>query len=90
MAQAVYSTFCTAFPTSYKQFGDEFKEDLSQLITEWIAGLCSGSLIMCLLGLNWFCVIHQRVSFNLRNKACAKNVGQVELQIPGTQGYAKG
>ncbi|KAK2557248.1 Protein FAM227A [Acropora cervicornis] len=38
MAQAVYSTFCTAFPTSYKQFGDEFKEDLSQLITEWIAG----------------------------------------------------
>lgn len=38
MAQAVYSTFCSAFPTSYKQFGDEFKEDLSQLITEWIAG----------------------------------------------------
>lgn len=38
MAQAVYCTFCTAFPTSYKQFGDEFKEDLIQLITEWIAG----------------------------------------------------
>ena len=38
MAQAVYCTFCTAFPTSYKQFGDEFKEDLVQLINEWIAG----------------------------------------------------
>ncbi|KAL9956226.1 hypothetical protein ACROYT_G037674 [Oculina patagonica] len=38
MAQAVYCTFCTAFPTSYKQFGDEFKEDLVQLIHEWIAG----------------------------------------------------
>ena len=40
MAQAVYCTFCTAFPTSYKQFGDEFKEDLIQLINEWIAGWC--------------------------------------------------
>jgi len=38
MAQAVYCTFCTAFPTSYKQFGDEFKEDLVQLIHEWING----------------------------------------------------
>lgn len=38
MAQAVYCTFCTAFPTSYKQFGDEFKEDLIQLINEWITG----------------------------------------------------
>lgn len=38
MAQAVYCTFCTAFPTSYKQFGDEFKENLVQLIHEWIAG----------------------------------------------------
>lgn len=38
MAQAVYCTFCTAFPTSYKQFGDEFKESLVQLIHEWIAG----------------------------------------------------
>lgn len=38
MAQAVYCTFCTAFPTSYKQFGDEFKEELVQLIHEWIAG----------------------------------------------------
>ena len=38
MAQAVYCTFCTAFPTSYKQFGDEFKENLIQIIHEWIAG----------------------------------------------------
>ena len=38
MAQAVYCTFCTAFPTSYKQFGDEFRENLIQIIHEWIAG----------------------------------------------------
>ena len=38
MAQAVYCTFCSAFPTSYKQFGDEFKENLIQIIHEWIAG----------------------------------------------------
>lgn len=38
IAQAVYCTFCTAFPTSYKQFGDEFKESLIQIIHEWIAG----------------------------------------------------
>ncbi|XP_048575767.1 protein FAM227A isoform X2 [Nematostella vectensis] len=37
--QAVYCTFCTAFPTSYKQFDAKFKEGLVQLVYMWMVGV---------------------------------------------------
>ncbi|XP_046569644.1 protein FAM227B-like [Haliotis rubra] len=39
MCQAVYSAFCHAFPDSYRQFGEVFKDDLVALIMEWMTGL---------------------------------------------------
>lgn len=38
MAQAVYVSFSETFPDSYKQFGDDFKEYLLQVIFEWMTG----------------------------------------------------
>eukprot|EP00795_Rhopilema_esculentum_P009349 gene9349-17052_t len=38
LAQSVYATFCQAFPTSYRQFDDKFKDDLIFLVQQWITG----------------------------------------------------
>ena len=38
LSQAVYAAFCTTFPDSYSQFNSEFKEDLVNLVFDWIAG----------------------------------------------------
>ncbi|XP_050390988.2 protein FAM227A [Patella vulgata] len=39
MAQAVYVSFCHAFPDSYRQFGVDFKDELLMLISQWMAGV---------------------------------------------------
>ena len=38
VCQAVYTVFCRAFPTSYRQFDDRFKQDLADITYLWIAG----------------------------------------------------
>jgi len=38
LAQSVYATFCQAFPTSYRQFNDAFKDELIFLTSQWITG----------------------------------------------------
>ncbi|XP_028413192.1 protein FAM227A-like [Dendronephthya gigantea] len=38
VSQAVYTVFCRAFPTSYRQFDDRFKQDLADVIFLWIVG----------------------------------------------------
>jgi len=38
MSQAVYSTFCHAFPTSYRQFNADFRDEVLFLINLWMMG----------------------------------------------------
>ncbi|XP_064610926.1 protein FAM227B-like isoform X2 [Liolophura sinensis] len=38
MSQGVYAAYCEAFPDSYRQFGETFKEDVVCLVTEWMTG----------------------------------------------------
>ncbi|XP_054762575.2 protein FAM227B-like isoform X3 [Lytechinus pictus] len=38
LAQAVYASYCAAFPNSWRQFDDSFKEDLCGLTSEWVVG----------------------------------------------------
>ncbi|XP_071496344.1 protein FAM227A-like [Diadema antillarum] len=38
LAQAVYAAFCAAFPNSWRQFDDSFKEGLCSLTSEWVVG----------------------------------------------------
>ena len=38
MAQAVYAATCHAFPDSYRQFGETFKNDLVSIVMEWMTG----------------------------------------------------
>ena len=38
LAQGVYAAFCEAFPDSYRQFDERFKEDLVYLVYEWVVG----------------------------------------------------
>ncbi|XP_060582981.1 LOW QUALITY PROTEIN: protein FAM227A-like [Ruditapes philippinarum] len=39
ISQAVYAAYCHCFPDSYRQFGEDFKEDLASLVYGWIAGI---------------------------------------------------
>ncbi|XP_060082363.1 protein FAM227B-like [Ylistrum balloti] len=39
LSQAIYAAYCHSFPDSYKQFGEQFKEDLVALVYQWIAGI---------------------------------------------------
>ncbi|XP_053221336.1 protein FAM227B isoform X2 [Podarcis raffonei] len=38
LSQAIYVTFCEAFPESRLRFTDEFKEELMDLVFQWIRG----------------------------------------------------
>ncbi|XP_026532921.1 protein FAM227B [Notechis scutatus] len=38
LSQAIYITFCEAFPQSYHRFNDQFKDELMDLIFLWIRG----------------------------------------------------
>ena len=38
MAQSIYVAFAETFPDSYKQFSDDFKEFLLQVVFEWMTG----------------------------------------------------
>eukprot|EP00794_Sanderia_malayensis_P009002 gene9002-9964_t len=38
LSQAVYTTFCQAFPTSYRQFHDAFKDEVIFLVHLWMVG----------------------------------------------------
>ncbi|XP_053129023.1 protein FAM227B isoform X3 [Hemicordylus capensis] len=38
LSQAIYVTFCEAFPESSNSFEDEFKDELTDLIFQWIRG----------------------------------------------------
>lgn len=38
VAQAIYAAYCHSFPDSYRQFNEQFKEDLVSLVYSWIAG----------------------------------------------------
>jgi hypothetical protein len=41
VAQSLYASYCHSFPDSYRQFNEQFKEDLVILVYSWIAGgLC--------------------------------------------------
>ncbi|XP_070579339.1 protein FAM227A-like [Ptychodera flava] len=39
LAQCIYSSFCEAFPSSWRQFDDDFKSDICDLTSLWIAGV---------------------------------------------------
>ncbi|XP_076458309.1 protein FAM227A-like [Babylonia areolata] len=39
MSQAVYASFCYCFPDSYRQFGENFKNELVYLVYGWMAGI---------------------------------------------------
>ncbi|GCB75583.1 hypothetical protein scyTo_0017363, partial [Scyliorhinus torazame] len=39
LAQAVFAIFCKAYPDSHYQFGDDFKNELTELFSLWITGL---------------------------------------------------
>ncbi|KAK3089795.1 hypothetical protein FSP39_006602 [Pinctada imbricata] len=39
ISQALYAGYCHSFPDSYKQFGEQFKEELVILVYGWIAGI---------------------------------------------------
>ncbi|XP_068551562.1 protein FAM227B [Anas acuta] len=39
LSQVIYVTFCEAFPESIKNFDDDFKDGLVDLIFQWISGL---------------------------------------------------
>ncbi|KAL8584977.1 hypothetical protein ACOMHN_043613 [Nucella lapillus] len=39
IAQAVYASFCHCFPDSYRQFRENFKNELVYLVYGWIAGI---------------------------------------------------
>ena len=41
LAQSVYAAFCEAFPDSYRQFNEEFKNDIMALVFEWVTGQSS-------------------------------------------------
>ncbi|XP_042330732.1 protein FAM227B isoform X2 [Sceloporus undulatus] len=38
LSQTIYVSFCEAFPESYRHFNDEFKEELMDLVFQWIRG----------------------------------------------------
>ena len=38
LAQGVYAAYCAAFPNSWRQFDEDFKEDLCRLTSEWVVG----------------------------------------------------
>ncbi|XP_056018635.1 protein FAM227B-like isoform X2 [Ostrea edulis] len=39
VAQTLYASYCHSFPDSYRQFNEQFKEDLVILVYSWIAGI---------------------------------------------------
>ncbi|KAL5019008.1 hypothetical protein ScPMuIL_004730 [Solemya velum] len=39
ISQAIYAAFCFSFPDSYRQFGEPFKEYLSELVFSWMGGI---------------------------------------------------
>jgi hypothetical protein len=39
ICQAVYHTFFIAYPTSYQQFGEDFKQGLCNFVYLWLTGL---------------------------------------------------
>uniref|UniRef100_K1R5N0 Uncharacterized protein n=1 Tax=Magallana gigas TaxID=29159 RepID=K1R5N0_MAGGI len=39
VAQSIYAAYCHSFPDSYRQFNEQFKEDLVILVYNWIAGI---------------------------------------------------
>ncbi|EDV28242.1 uncharacterized protein TRIADDRAFT_53657 [Trichoplax adhaerens] len=38
VCQTIYSTFCEAFPTSWRQYNENFKTELTNLVTLWMTG----------------------------------------------------
>ncbi|KAM6425850.1 protein FAM227B isoform 2-T2 [Liasis olivaceus] len=38
LSQAIYVTFCEAFPQSFNRFDDQFKDELMDLVFQWIRG----------------------------------------------------
>ncbi|XP_067327498.1 protein FAM227B [Anolis sagrei] len=38
LSQTIYVTFCEAFPESHRHFNDEFKEELMDVVFQWIRG----------------------------------------------------
>ncbi|KAJ7311027.1 hypothetical protein JRQ81_006623, partial [Phrynocephalus forsythii] len=38
LSQAIYITFCEAFPESWSRFDDQFKDELMDLVFQWIRG----------------------------------------------------
>ncbi|XP_002733341.1 protein FAM227A-like [Saccoglossus kowalevskii] len=38
LSQAIYSSFCEAFPTSWRQFDDNFRSDICTVTSQWIDG----------------------------------------------------
>ena len=43
MAQAIYTTFCHAFPTSYRQFNGDFRDEILSLCLLWTMGKYTSS-----------------------------------------------
>ncbi|KAK9393991.1 hypothetical protein NXF25_015654 [Crotalus adamanteus] len=43
LSQAIYITFCEAFPQSCHRFDDQFKDELMDLIFQWIRERTTGA-----------------------------------------------
>ncbi|XP_061167796.1 protein FAM227A-like [Saccostrea echinata] len=52
VAQAIYAAYCHSFPDSYRQFNEQFKEDLVTLVYSWIAGIKPASRCWLLWNFN--------------------------------------
>ncbi|XP_062998719.1 protein FAM227B [Elgaria multicarinata webbii] len=53
LSQAVYVTFCEAFPESSRRFDDEFKDEIMDLIFQWIRGFKPGKFAWKKWNLCW-------------------------------------
>jgi hypothetical protein len=65
VCQAVYTVFCRAFPTSYRQFDDRFKQDLADVTYLWIVGNYMA-----------YCILLNRVC-----DACQQSVDETKLTL---------
>ena len=76
MAQAIYATFCHAFPTSYRQFNGDFRDEILSLCLLWTMGknLFIFSIFI-ILKRYWNDIIDFKLT-------CVRNYERLDLKCP--------
>ncbi|CAH1273085.1 FAM227A [Branchiostoma lanceolatum] len=82
LAQSVYSAFCACFPTSWQQFGDGFKAELTDLTWEWVAGIKPVPRSYLRWNLHHLEPPNMRKQVNVKK---GKKKSALELDLPGDQ-----